>query len=216
MTPKAPAPSVVSPFESSTRLARNTRARRTARERSGWRIFAPGEARVTATADGYFSATDKVDVKPRADATLDISLAKRSATPLVTVGKNELFLKAQVQFAVASAVILPASSGLLAELADVLAQNPRIRRVEIQGHTDNTGTAEKNRQLSDERAQAVADWLVAHGVSASRITAKGYGQAKPIVPNVTAQNRARNRRVQFIILEQDPAASGRPSRDAPF
>lgn len=173
-----------------------------------------GEARVTATADGYVSITEKVDVKPRVDTPLDLTLAKRGKGALVTVGKNEIVLKAQVQFAVSSAVILPESTGLLSEIAEVMIQNPRIRKVEIQGHTDNTGTPDRNKTLSEERASAVLDWLVAHGVASDRMTSRGFGQSKPLAPNVTAQNRAKNRRVQFIILEQD--GGGRPSREPPF
>ena len=73
--------------------------------------------------------------------------------------------------------------------------------MEIQGHTDNTGTREHNLQLSDARASSVKKWLVEAGVDTNRLVAKGYGQDRPIAPNVTAANRTRNRRVQFIILE---------------
>jgi outer membrane protein OmpA-like peptidoglycan-associated protein len=95
----------------------------------------------------------------------------------------------------------------MTEIADTLLRNPRIRRVEIQGHTDNTGTPDHNKVLSDQRANSVRDWLTAHGVQPSRLTAIGYGQERPLVPNVTAAMRARNRRVQFKIVEQDPASS---------
>ena len=107
-----------------------------------------------------------------------------------------------------SAVILPESTGLLTEIADVLIKNPRIKRVEVQGHTDNTGTAERNKQLSEDRANAVVAWLTSHGVSSDRLVGRGYGQSKPIVPNVTAANRARHRRVQFIIVDQDAPLKG--------
>jgi hypothetical protein len=68
--------------------------------------------------------------------------------------------------------------------------------------------------LSEERAQSVVAWLTAHGVEASRLTAKGYGDTKPIVPNVTDLNRQRNRRVQFVIKDQDPETSS-PSTPSP-
>ena len=57
------------------------------------------------------------------------------------------------------------------------------------------------RVLSEDRANAVRAWLTGHGVAGDRLVAQGYGQNKPLVPNVTANNRARNRRVQFVILE---------------
>jgi outer membrane protein OmpA-like peptidoglycan-associated protein len=147
-------------------------------------------------------------------------LKKKPKNPLVTVGAKEIVIKQQIQFAVDSAKILPASTGLLNEIADVLIKNPRIRKLEVQGHTDNTGLEDKNQRLSEDRANAVASWLSAHGVAADRVSAKGYGSTKPIAPNVTEMNRARNRRVQFVILEQDkqekPGAPAPPAKGVTF
>ena len=165
----------------------------------------PGKVQFTVDADGYLALTDELEVKVRQDNNADLLLHKRPKNANVTVGKGEIFIKQQIQFAVDSATILPESSGLLTEIADALIKNPRIKRVEVQGHTDNTGTPDHNNQLSNDRAGAVVSWLTAHGVGADRLTARGYGQTKPLVPNVTAGNRAKNRRVQFIIADQDPA-----------
>ena len=90
----------------------------------------------------------------------------------------------------------------------MLIHNVRIKRIEIQGHTDNSGSADHNQTLSDQRADAVRAWLTSHGVTPDRLVAKGFGQSKPLVPNVTPAMKAKNRRVQFIILEQDAAAAG--------
>jgi len=171
---------------------------------------APGTAQVIVDADGYLALTENVDVKVRTENTADILLKKRPKNANVTVGKGEIFIKQQIQFAIDSATILPESNGLLNEIADALVKNPRIKRVEVQGHTDNTGTPDHNKQLSNDRAAAVVSWLSAHGVAADRMTAVGYGQTKPLVPNVTAGNRAKNRRVQFIIADQDPAPAPEP------
>ena len=78
-----------------------------------------------------------------------------------------------------------------------------IALVEIQGHTDNTGAAPYNQRLSQERAEAVKEALMRLGIAGSRLTAKGYGQEKPLLPNVSDANRARNRRVQLMILERE-------------
>jgi outer membrane protein OmpA-like peptidoglycan-associated protein len=69
--------------------------------------------------------------------------------------------------------------------------------VEIGGHTDNVGTASYNMDLSTRRAQAVKAWLVTHGVAAARLTAKGYGDTVPLVPNDSDANRFKNRRVEL-------------------
>ncbi len=68
---------------------------------------------------------------------------------------------------------------------------------EIGGHTDNVGAAAYNLKLSDARAAAVKAWLVGHGVAAARVSAKGYGDTKPLVPNSSDENRAKNRRVEL-------------------
>jgi outer membrane protein OmpA-like peptidoglycan-associated protein len=152
----------------------------------------------------HLTDSENIEVKPRADTSVEISLLKNPN--LVQVTGKEIVIKQQVQFAFDSAVILPESTPLLTEIADVLDRNPQMHKVEIQGHTDSEGGDEHNQLLSEDRANAVKTWLTSHGVSADRLAAVGYGEKKPLVPNVTAGNRARNRRVQFIILEQDKPA----------
>jgi outer membrane protein OmpA-like peptidoglycan-associated protein len=173
----------------------------------------PGTATITVDAADYLAASQPFEVRPRADNTAEISLKKRPKNPLVTVGKTEINIKEQIQFAVDSATIKPESNALLTQIADALIKNPRIRRVEIQGHTDNSGTSQHNQSLSNDRAAAVKNWLTSHGVADGRLTSKGYGDARPLVPNVTAGNRERNRRVQFVILEQD--GGGEAPKEAP-
>jgi outer membrane protein OmpA-like peptidoglycan-associated protein len=81
-----------------------------------------------------------------------------------------------------------------------LQKNPSIK-LEVQGHTDNVGTASYNKRLSDARSASVKTYLTSHGIKGDRLTSKGYGFDRPLVPNDTAQNRALNRRVQFIRTE---------------
>ena len=124
--------------------------------------------------------------------------------------KKEIALRRQVSFATGSDEILPNSEPILLEVADVLLRNPDLELIEIQGHTDNRGDRKLNMRLSQQRAEAVMHWLIRHGVGPARLMAKGYGPMRPIVPNITQQNRARNRRVQFKIvrrIELDAAAS---------
>ena len=86
----------------------------------------------------------------------------------------------------------------LDEVASALLTQPDLH-VEIQGHTDSIGSVNYNLNLSQRRAEAVKDYLVSKGVSPSNLTAKGYGKAKPIASNDTAEGRAQNRRVEFEV-----------------
>ncbi|HEX8796776.1 MAG TPA: carboxypeptidase regulatory-like domain-containing protein [Polyangiaceae bacterium] len=179
----------------------------------------PGAAQLSVQADGYLALVTPTDVKARQEDNVDLMLRPVPKHPLVTIAANEIQIKQQIQFALDSAVILPESFGLLTEIADTMIRNPQIKRVEVQGHTDNSGTPEHNKVLSEQRADAVRAWLVQHGVAADRLVSRGYGQEKPLVPNVTAGNRARNRRVQFIILEKEgaaPAPTTAPTKPKPL
>ena len=85
---------------------------------------------------------------------------------------------------------------LLDEVAIILEKNPEMK-VEVQGHTDNKGTAEYNQWLSEKRAQRVKDYLVSKGIDPSRLEAKGYGLTQPVASNATVEGRAQNRRVEL-------------------
>lgn len=162
----------------------------------------PGRVTLSIEAPGYFPTTAELDVKALEDLQARIVLNKRPAQPNVVVQGNEVKLKKQVHFGTDSAEILPDSMALLEEIADVLRARTEISAIEVQGHTDNTGSQPHNLRLSQDRAQAVADALSRLGVSSTRLTAKGYGQEKPILPNTSEPNRARNRRVQLMILKK--------------
>lgn len=174
-------------------------------------LVTPGDAQVTIDAEGYLAATEKVDIKVRQDNAVELNIRRKPKNASVQLTQKEIVIRQQVQFAVDSAVILPASTGLLSEIADVLIKNPRVHKVEVQGHTDNTGDPNRNLRLSEDRANAVVSWLTSHGVGSERLVAKGYGDQKPILPNVTETNKQRNRRVQFVITDQEKAPAPTPA-----
>ncbi|RZK22965.1 MAG: hypothetical protein EOO56_06705 [Hymenobacter sp.] len=97
------------------------------------------------------------------------------------------------------AVLKPSSRTELGRLVEFLRQDPNLR-VEVAGYTDNVGTPAANLSLSQRRAQAVLDYLSAHGVPATRLRAKGYGETRPLAANDTENHRAQNRRIELRIL----------------
>lgn len=97
-----------------------------------------------------------------------------------------------------SAVLTPEGQAAVTRAADILKANPAVV-VRIEGHTDSTGSEASNLALSQARAQTVLDSLVAQGIAASRLSAQGFGESRPKVPDTTPENRAINRRVEFII-----------------
>jgi outer membrane protein OmpA-like peptidoglycan-associated protein len=96
----------------------------------------------------------------------------------------------------------PVSDDLLHEVRDAINQNPDIELVEVQGHTDDMGVEEFNQRLSQERADAVRDWLIQAGVPKEKLVSKGYGFEKPLADNRIRTGRQKNRRVQFMIVKR--------------
>lgn len=162
----------------------------------------PGNVKISVEAPGYFASVTELSVKSREDVQARIVVNKRPTQPNVVVAGREVRLRKQVHFQHDSTEIMPDSFALLEEVADVFKTRPDIREAEIQGHTDNTGSAIYNQRLSQGRAQAVVDALVRLGVEPGRLIAKGYGADKPIAPNNSDDNRAKNRRVQILITEK--------------
>ncbi len=102
-----------------------------------------------------------------------------------------------IMFDVDKSGIKPESMGTLNSIFNLLKTNPALK-FEIDGHTDNSGTAAHNMTLSQQRADAVKDQLVKMGVNASRLTTKGFGDTAPLGENTTPEGKANNRRVEFV------------------
>lgn len=139
------------------------------------------------------------DLAPDAIDSVDIWL-----TPLPTGGdsadqrKPERVVLNNIFFETGSARLLPDSHIELDRWVALLGSEPVIR-IHIHGHTDNTGTAERNQVLSEQRARAVYDYLVSKGVPAERMSWAGFGQTRPVAGNETAEGRRLNRRTEFEI-----------------
>ncbi|MCK0152238.1 OmpA family protein [Alcanivorax sp. S6407] len=114
--------------------------------------------------------------------------------------KNQTISFNNIGFELNSAKITAVSRPTLDKLAESLKSQTDFS-VEIAGHTDSSGSAEYNENLSDQRANAVREYLIEQGVAAERLTSRGYGEVDPVASNETASGRAMNRRVEFRVSE---------------
>lgn len=105
-----------------------------------------------------------------------------------------------VYFYFGHTTLKPESNPALNAVAELLKQNPNVR-CEIGGHTDDEGANDYNLMLSEGRAKAVVEYLVRQGIDPSKLSARGYGESKPIDTGITKAAKARNRRVEFVVLE---------------
>jgi outer membrane protein OmpA-like peptidoglycan-associated protein len=162
--------------------------------------------------DGF---RDDQDACPQEKGVDDPDPSKRGCPKLVRVTEKEIVILEQVQFDFAKATIKKESDALLDSVAQVLKEHPEILKVEVQGHTDNKGPAAVNTKLSNDRADAVKKALEKRGIESGRLVHKGYGPDKPIADNKTDEGRAKNRRVQFIVLDKKAKAPEAPPAAAP-
>ena len=124
--------------------------------------------------------------------------------PRVVLTDSNIQILDKVQFETGSDKLLPVSFPLLDQVAQVMAENAQIELVEIQGHTDSTGSAAINRKLSAARAESVKRYLVDKKIAKARLTTKGFGPDVPVADNATPEGKDANRRVEFKIVKQGP------------
>ncbi len=130
---------------------------------------------------------------------------------LVVITKDQLKILDQVHFVTGSSKLAKTSNALLDNIARVMLAHLEIWKVKVEGYTDNVGKPDKNQTLSEDRAQAVVDYLVKKGVAPERLQAIGHGQDNPIGDNKTAKGREANRRVEFNIVSDDAPAPPAPA-----
>jgi len=123
---------------------------------------------------------------------------------LVHIQDGQIHINRPVFFATDSDRILPRSMPVMRALRDAMRASPFIRRISIEGHTDDRGTEEHNLDLSNRRAHSVMTWLVEQGVEPDRLEARGFGEGRPLIPEENRRARAVNRRVEFHILDPAP------------
>ena len=138
--------------------------------------------------DGVINRWDKCPRTP-ANATVDLN-------GCATAPETPLFVLEGVNFAYDSARLSRQAQRKLDDVAQALAAAPSVR-VRVEGHTDSVGGQAYNLPLSQQRALSVLNYLTSRGLDANRFTAVGYGQKRPVAPNTSPENRARNRRVEL-------------------
>ncbi len=144
---------------------------------------------------GYLFYSDHFSVKKEGDS----ANAYRLDVALTTAKEGSKVILKNVFFDTNSSDLKPESNAEMNKLVSFMKLNAGIK-VEVSGHTDNVGDDKSNQVLSERRAKSVNDFLVKAGIAQERVTAKGYGETKPVAGNDTEEGRARNRRTEFTII----------------
>ncbi|WAS99576.1 OmpA family protein [Nannocystis punicea] len=173
----------------------------TARNAELWRTreaLAAEQAENAATASRL--ATEQ---EQRAEAERRAALAIAALAEIAAVADEArgtvVTLSGSVLFVSGKATLLPSATSRLTQVAEALAAGDPGSTFVVEGYTDSKGSDAFNERLSEERAQAVRDFLVEHGVAPERIQARGMGESDPVASNKTAEGRANNRRVEIVI-----------------
>ena len=122
-----------------------------------------------------------------------------TAADLLAALNNSGHVALLINFDTAKATLRPDAKPVIDQIIALMRENPTLR-IQIEGHTDNAGTAASNKTLSEARARTVLNALVAGGIPAARMTAAGFGQERPIAPNSDDAGRTKNRRVELVKL----------------
>jgi outer membrane protein OmpA-like peptidoglycan-associated protein len=162
----------------------------------------PGAAVITIQADGYLKSVTRIGVEPLQELDQRFSLAPVPQKSTVQVVGKQLSLATPIVFGENSAQLSREALMTLQELAPFLEQRPELGRVEIQSHTADASPPSAG--LSTERANAIRDALVLHGVPSARLTARGYGGSDPLAPADSEENRRKNERIVFLLEGSTP------------
>ena len=160
-----------------------------------------GLVTVSATLEGYLTAGRDVVLEAGADGEVDVVIQTPESEIVVGVSETDLRVQGRIDFEAGTSEMLDGVSEILDVVVAVLFENPQLRRVQIQGHVDDAGDDDYNMELSQRRADAVAQYLVSRGIAEERLEPEGYGSANPLVPNTSRRNRMLNRRIEFRILD---------------
>ncbi len=149
---------------------------------------------------------DAVDACPDQPGAPDPDPKKNGCPGLVQIKNDQIVITQPIFFQTGKDKILSKSYPVLQAVVNALVMHPDIKRISVEGHTDDKGKPEKNQDLSERRAKAAMKWLVDRGIAPERLESHGFGQDKPIADNATEEGRSANRRVEFRIIEEPATA----------
>ncbi len=154
-----------------------------------------------AEAEGPSESVAMASAAPAAPATTALE-AQGDFSAEACIGRFEILSRTDnIYFRTASAELDPASRAILDTIVDIIRRCPGMT-IEVSGHTDSDGATESNQVLSEARAGAVKQYFTATaGIEPARIETRGYGESRPAFPNDSAENKRRNRRIEFAVLE---------------
>jgi outer membrane protein OmpA-like peptidoglycan-associated protein len=150
------------------------------------------------------SIPDATDACPDVPGAPSLNPRRNGCPGLVLISEGQIRILRPVFFATNRDVILPRSRSVLTAIVEALRASPDIRRLSIDGFTDDVGDDAANLELSRRRAANVMAWLVTAGIDATRLESHGYGETRPLMVGTTAPVRAANRRVELHIVDPAP------------
>ncbi|MCB9741852.1 MAG: OmpA family protein [Alphaproteobacteria bacterium] len=172
----------------------------------------PGQWRAMVSAESFGTERRDFRINPGETSLIVIEIILQPT--LVRLEEKEIVILEKVYFDFDKDTIKEESFPVLDQVANAMLDNPHILLVEVQGHTDSKGTDEYNQDLSQRRVESVVRYLSEKGVDITRLVPVGYGESRPIATNKTSSGRAKNRRVQFIILETEASRAEKEAEEA--
>ncbi|MGA9653679.1 MAG: OmpA family protein, partial [Polyangia bacterium] len=165
----------------------------------------PGQYVLRVEADQYLSREMSVSVVEGVDNPLNIVLRSRPAVPGVVFKDGKITLRQPIAFKAngkkPTAQLEPGATHVVDELIDLLINHPEIRQIRIEAHTDNSLPPPKAQELTDQQAQAIANYVSQQGVPKDQVVAAGMGSQKPRVPNLGKAGKLKNRRVEIVVTQ---------------
>lgn len=156
-----------------------------------------GAYRLRVEAPGFLPKESPVEVLAGQDQEVNFAFRAPPANPNIVLTDKAIHLRQNLRFVGTTAQLQQGAQTLLNGVADFLAAHSEIEHVRIESHWDSSLAKPQAADLTQQQAEAVRSFLIARGIAGTRLTAVGMGTAKPLVPNLTPANRARNRRIEL-------------------